>query len=329
MDWPAFFSGAALPATMDRLSVAQPSYQKALAKLVASTPVADWQLYLRARLLESSAPVLPKAFREAHFDLHGKTLSGQQSPKPRWEQAIKSLDGALGEAVGQVYAARFFPPENKARMQALVGNLMAAYRQSINDLAWMSEKTKARAQEKLSKYMVKIGYPDRWRDYSALEVRAGDPVGNGARAGRFEYERHAKKLGQPVDRSEWGMTPQTVNAYYNPSFNEIVWDKHQITINAIAWTGERFECGQSWKLPRRQDTRHAETAPDPAVPGVKEKAAVSLALWRRHWRLTDQRKRSDWTLRALSAERVSRPQSSSAVCKRQLDPRGRHGGPVR
>ncbi|HSI60192.1 MAG TPA: M13 family metallopeptidase [Ideonella sp.] len=221
LDWPAFFAAAALPG-IDRLSVSQPSYVKALAALAARTPLADWRLYLRARLLDDHANVLPQAFREAHFELHGKTLSGQQKPKPRWEQAIAALDTALGEAVGQVYAARHFPPANKARMQTLVANLLAAYGSSIDGVKWMSAKTRERAKQKLAKYTVKIGYPDRWRDYTALQVRAGDPLGNAARAGRFEHERRAVRNGQPVDRAEWGMTPQTVNAYYNPSFNEIV-----------------------------------------------------------------------------------------------------------
>ncbi|HSI60191.1 MAG TPA: M13 family metallopeptidase [Ideonella sp.] len=220
-DWPVFFGAAALP-SIDRLSVSQPSYVTALAALTASVPLADWRLYLRMRLLDARAELLPQAFREAHFAFHGKALAGQMEPQPRWQFATKMLNDALGEGVGQLYVARYFPPAYKERMQVLVSRLLTAYDQSIAALTWMGPVTKQRAKEKLAKYRTKIGYPDRWRDYSALSVRAGDALGNQARAGRFEYERLARQAGQPVDKAEWGMTPQTVNAYYNPGGNEIV-----------------------------------------------------------------------------------------------------------
>jgi len=221
LDWSRFFNAAALP-VIDRLSVGQPSYAKALAQRVHEVPLADWKLYLRVRLLDAAAPVLPRAFREAHFAFNGRAIQGNEQEKPRWQQATAALDAALGEAVGQGYVARYFPPAYKARMRELVGNLLAAYGQSIDGLTWMGPQTKLRAKEKLSKYTVKIGYPDSWRDYSALTVRDGDALGNQMRANRFAYERRARRVGQPVDRSEWGMTPQTVNAYYNPTVNEIV-----------------------------------------------------------------------------------------------------------
>jgi putative endopeptidase len=220
-DWSLFFRAAALP-NIDRLSVSQPSYAKAMARTVAATPLATWKLYLRARLIDGAGKVLPEDFREAHFAFHGKALQGQEQRKPRWQDATAALNGALGEAVGQVYVARHFPPAYKARMQELVGNLLAAYSESIDALAWMGPETKLQAKDKLAKVLPKIGYPDKWRDYAKLDVRDGDAFGNGVRAGRFEHERLAAKAGQPVDRSEWQMTPQTVNAYYNPSFNEIV-----------------------------------------------------------------------------------------------------------
>jgi putative endopeptidase len=220
-DWAAFFRAAALP-SIDRLSVSQPSYAVALAKAVNDTPIANWKLYLRARVLDDAAQVLPKPFRDAHFAFRGKALQGLQQQKPRWQNATRELNGALGEAVGQVYVARHFPPANKARMQQLVNDLLAAYGQSIDALAWMGPETKLQAKRKLAKYLTKIGYPDQWRDYSRLVVRDGDALGNAVRAGRFEYERVAAKAGKPVDRGEWEMTPQTVNAYYNPSLNEIV-----------------------------------------------------------------------------------------------------------
>jgi putative endopeptidase len=220
-DWPAFFDAAAMPA-LDRATVSQPSYNTGFAKLVAETPLAVWQLYLRAHAMDAAANVLPQAWRDARFAYRGKALSGQTEERPRWQQGTDALDGALGEAIGQVYVARHFPPANKARMESLVAQLMAAYGQSIDHLAWMSQATRVKAREKLSKYTVKIGYPSQWRDYSKLAIRDGDPLGNSLRAGRFEHERVAAKLGKPVDRTEWGMTPQTVNAYYNPSLNEIV-----------------------------------------------------------------------------------------------------------
>ncbi|MEO8153989.1 MAG: M13 family metallopeptidase [Rhizobacter sp.] len=221
LDWAGFFHAAAIP-EIDRLSMQQPSYARSLARLVQTTPLATWQLYQRARLFEANANVLPKPWRDADFALHGKALRGQEQEKPRWEKATGAIDAALGEAVGQVYVARYFPPEAKARMQELVANLFTAFGQSIDGLSWMTPTTKQRARDKLAQYMIKIGYPDKWRDYSALVVRDGDALGNRARAGRFEQERVAAQVGKPVDRTEWQMTPQTVNAYYNPSMNEIV-----------------------------------------------------------------------------------------------------------
>jgi putative endopeptidase len=220
-DWPAFFDAAAMRG-LDRATVSQPSYNRGFAKLVAGTPLAVWQLYLRAHVMDAAANLLPQAWRDARFAFRGKALSGQSEPRPRWQQGTDALDAAVGEAIGQVYVARYFPAANKARMESLVAQLMAAYGQSIDHLGWMSEATRAKAREKLSKYTVKIGYPSQWRDYSGLEIRDADALGNALRAGRFEHERVAAKLGKPVDRNEWGMTPQTVNAYYNPSLNEIV-----------------------------------------------------------------------------------------------------------
>ncbi|MBT9596071.1 MAG: M13 family metallopeptidase [Vitreoscilla sp.] len=220
-DWAAFMESAAL-ANVDRLSVSQPSATVAIAKLLGEVPLADWKVYLKLQSLDAAAPVLPQAFRDARFAFRGTALTGAKEPKPRWQQAITELNGALGEAVGQIYVARHFSPAHKARMQELVGNLLASYKDSIDGLAWMTPATKAQAQDKLSKYMTKIGYPDQWRDYGKLEVRPGDALGNTLRSARFEWERVAAKAGKKVDRTEWGMTPQTVNAYYNPTLNEIV-----------------------------------------------------------------------------------------------------------
>jgi putative endopeptidase len=221
VDWAALFSAAGLPAP-DRLVVAQPSYATAAAKLLAEAPLEDLRAYLALRALDGSADVLPQALREARFAFRGVALSGAQTEQPRWQQAVADLNQALGEAVGEAYVKRHFAAADKARMLKLVDNLLAAYGESIEAVSWMTPATKAKAREKLSKYLVKIGYPDVWRDYSTLEVKAGDPVGNRQRAARFEWLRQAVRAGKPVDKREWGMTPQTVNAYYNPSFNEIV-----------------------------------------------------------------------------------------------------------
>ncbi len=221
LDWNALLAAASVPAP-DRVIVAQPSYAAAAARLLAEAPLDDLRAYLALRALDGYTDLLPQALREARFAFRGTALSGAKTDQPRWQQAVADLNNALGEAVGQAYVKRHFAAADKARMLKLVNNLLAAYGESIDGLSWMSLPTKAKAKDKLSKYLVKIGYPDVWRSYAALEVKAGDPLGNRERAARFEWLRQAAKAGQPVDRREWGMTPQTVNAYYNPTFNEIV-----------------------------------------------------------------------------------------------------------
>ena len=193
-----------------------------LGKLFRQIPVARWRSYMTYHLFEGAANVLPKAFDDERFDFYGRTLNGQPQQRERWKRAMDALDGALGEATGKMYVTRYFPPESKAKMLALVENLRAAYAERVKHLAWMSEDTKKVALEKLSTFRPKIGYPDKWRDYSALEIRPGDAFGNSVRAAVFDWQRDVNRLGKPTDRDEWGMTPQTVNAYYNPTFNEIV-----------------------------------------------------------------------------------------------------------
>jgi putative endopeptidase len=221
LDWKAFLTEAGL-GNIDRLSISQPSATAGIAKLMAEEDLGLIKQYLKLRLLDDNAEVLPAGFREAHFAFHGTELTGTKAEKPRWQKGVDEVNGGLGEALGQVYVARHFPADYKAQMLTLVKNLLATYGESIDGLTWMSPTTKAAAKDKLSKYMVKIGYPDNWRDYSKLDVRAGDAVGNRNRSGRFEFARIAARAGKPVDRTEWGMTPQTVNAYYNPTLNEIV-----------------------------------------------------------------------------------------------------------
>ena len=222
VDWTNYFGAGALPQDLRKVVVAQPSYVAELAKAVREVPLPVWNAYLKLRVLDAQADWLPQPVRDARFAYRDTALAGLTAPKPRWQKATAALDAALGEAVGQVYVQRHFPPAYKARMQELVNHLLGAYRESIDGLGWMSPATKARARDKLAKYTTKIGYPEVWRDYSRLEIRPGDAFGNVVRAGRFEHERQAVRAGRKVDRREWGMTPQTVNAYYNPSFNEIV-----------------------------------------------------------------------------------------------------------
>ncbi|MCV2367477.1 M13 family metallopeptidase [Roseateles oligotrophus] len=223
-DWAGYLRGAGLGGlgADARITVTQPSAMTAIAGLLSEVPLADWQQYLTLHTLNAHAEVLPQALREAEFKFRGEALTGAKTELPRWQKATNDVNQALGEAIGELYVARHFPPAYKARMQTLVGNLMAAYKDSINGLDWMSAATKAEAQDKLSKYVTKIGYPDKWRDYGKLEVRAGDAFGNNERAGRFQWERMIAKAGKPVDRAEWWLTPQTVNAYYSAQNNEIV-----------------------------------------------------------------------------------------------------------
>ena len=202
--------------------VRQPSYVTALAGLVASEPLDTWKLYLKAARLDGAASVLPAAFRDASYQFHDVAIAGVKEQQPRWQRGVAQTNGALGEAVGQLYVAQYFPPAYRARMQALVANLMKAYSSSIDGLTWMSPATKKEAHLKLSKYGVKIGYPDAWRDYSAFVVRPGDALGNSDRGDEFEYRRQIVRVGAKVDRNEWGMTPQTINAYYSGNKNEIV-----------------------------------------------------------------------------------------------------------
>jgi putative endopeptidase len=221
IDWKAYFDAAQLvdPAFV---SIAQPSYVSSLDKLVRSQPLDVWKAYLRVRLIDAVASELPAEVRAARFQFHGVAMNGLTAERPRWEQSVDALNNAMGEAIGQVYVHDYFPPAAKARMVELVDNLMKAYAASIDGLTWMSPATKVEAHAKLAKYGIKIGYPDQWRDYTALDVKAGDPLGNGVRAAQFDYRRQVVRNGKPVDRTEWGMTPQTVNAYYDPTKNEIV-----------------------------------------------------------------------------------------------------------
>ncbi len=205
-----------------KVVVAEKSAFPKLAALYAATPLNTLKAWQAFTLVDDAAPYLSKRFADANFEFHKKTLSGQPAQKPRWKRAAETLDAQVGEAVGKVYVSKYFPPESKAKMEALIGDLRIALAARIGKLEWMSPATKAKALEKLSKLSVKVGYPATWRDYGSLSLNAEDLYGDVMRASAFEWARQVKRLAGPVDRGEWGMTPQTVNAYYNPLQNEIV-----------------------------------------------------------------------------------------------------------
>ncbi len=220
-DWNAYLTAAGL-GQQDELIVSQPSAFAGMARAVASTPLQtlkDWAVLHTAR---DAAGVLPKAFTEERFDFSGRTLQGTPEMEPRWKRGVNAVNGSIGEAVGELYVARHFPPATKAKADELVRNITAAMDKRLANLPWMTPGTKAKAQAKLASFRSKIGYPDKWIDYSALTIRPGDAYGNAERAAEFEYRRQLAKLGKPVDRDEWFMTPMTVNAYANPTMNEIV-----------------------------------------------------------------------------------------------------------
>ncbi|UTA47211.1 peptidase M13 [Simiduia sp. 21SJ11W-1] len=202
--------------------VYQPSYLTTFGETLAAKPLDDWKAYAKWRVLSGAAPLLSKAFDDANFAFYSKTLRGVEAQQERWKRAVQFTDDVIGEAVGKIYVEKHFPKEAKARMEQLVQNLLVAFGHGIDGLEWMTPETKVAAHEKLSKFTYKIGYPDKWRDYSALEIRPDDLLGNAKRAALYEYDRNLAKLGSPIDKTEWHMTPQTVNAYYNPVANEIV-----------------------------------------------------------------------------------------------------------
>ncbi|MFI2752829.1 M13 family metallopeptidase [Cellulomonas sp. P22] len=222
-DWAAWARALGAPeGSLDDLVVQEPSFAEAFATLWTELPLDDWKAWLAYHVISSRAPYLSHELVEANFDFYGRTLTGAQELRARWKRGVSLVQGVLGEAVGEVYVERHFPPTHKDKMNVLVDHLVEAYRESISSLEWMSEETRAKALAKLDAFTPKIGYPVKWRDYSALEVRADDLVGNVRRASAFEQDRELNKIGKPIDRDEWFMTPQTVNAYYNPGMNEIV-----------------------------------------------------------------------------------------------------------
>lgn len=230
--WTVYFTGSGLSSAPSAAEknlvplpyeiVGQPEFFGAVDKLLGERPLSDWKVYLRWHLLHNSAPFLQRAVEEENFAFFGKVLSGQLEQEPRWKRSAKVIDGSIGEALGQLYVEKYFPPEAKARMNELVENLKAVFRDHLQKVDWMTETTRAKASAKFARFTQKIGCPDKFRDYSAVEIRRDDLLGNVRRAAAFETHREKVRLGKAVDKTEWHMTPETVNAYFNPLQNEIV-----------------------------------------------------------------------------------------------------------
>ncbi len=218
--WEKFFDAQGVK--IDKgFSLSQPAFAAEFDKLLAKAPIDQWQAYLRFHVIDDASPYLSTAFQDNKFDFYGKTLSGQPEQKPQWKRVLSTVNGAMGMALGELYVAREFTPEAKARAQELVDNVRNALKARIQNLDWMSDETKAKAIAKWNTFLPKIGYPDKWRDWSGLDIKQGDYYGNVMAAGKYNYQYDLSKIGQPTDRKEWGMTPQTVNAYYNPTDNTI------------------------------------------------------------------------------------------------------------
>jgi predicted metalloendopeptidase len=221
-DWKRYFVDSDLNNRITYVIISQPSYLEQLNKIIQQTPLSVWKSYFKWQLLNSSASLLSTKYANKKFAFYGTELHGIPKIEPRWKRGIVFVEGGLGFSLGELYVKNYFPEKNKAKMQAIVANLITEYNQSIDALDWMGKDTKLEAKKKLTTMMLKIGYPEKWRDYSSLTIKRDDLFGNAIRASIFEYNRNINKLGKPVDRSEWEMTPQTVNAYYNPELNEIV-----------------------------------------------------------------------------------------------------------
>jgi len=219
--WTSFFESQGIAAP-PMFSLSVPAFHEEVSKMLAEVPVADWKAYLRYHLVDDASPYLSDAFVNENFDFHSKTLNGQKEIKARWKRVLGSIEDGAGEAMGQLYVQVAFPPASKAAMEQLVKNLGAALKVRIENLAWMTDETKKKALAKLATFTPKVGYPDKWRSWDGLATDPGDYIGNVRAAREFNYKWMLSKVGQPVDRTEWGMTPQTVNAYYNPLQNEIV-----------------------------------------------------------------------------------------------------------
>jgi putative endopeptidase len=220
--WNRYFMGLGLSGDPGDINVAQPEFYKEVARMTTSVPIGDWKTYLRWQLVNAQASRLSSAFVNQNFNFNGRIIRGTKELQPRWKRILTATDTSIGEALGQLYVERNFSPLAKAKAQALIANLKAALRDRLKVLDWISENTRQQALKKLDAIAVKVGYPDKWRDYSALEIDNGPYILNAMRADAFEFRRNLNKIGKPIDRTEWGVTTPTVDAYYNPNFNEIV-----------------------------------------------------------------------------------------------------------
>ncbi len=225
INWQTYLDGIGYQ-KLDTVIVTQPRYMKALQTILAANQVADWKAYLKWSLLKKNAGKLSTAIERANFDFYGKTLMGAIKQRPLEERALQTVNASIGEALGKLYVEQLFPAEAKAKAEKMIKNVILAYQNRINNLTWMSVQTKIKAVEKLNKITIKIGYPDQWKDYSALAIKnteeGGSYFDNSQNLSRWNHQDDLEKLAKPVDKTEWGMSPQTVNAYYNPSYNEIV-----------------------------------------------------------------------------------------------------------
>jgi putative endopeptidase len=219
--WPDYFKGIGAP-NMAQIDVAHPEFFQAVNKMMSDVPLADWKTYLRWQLVNAAATALSSQFDNEHFDFFSRTLEGRKEQYPRWRRCVSATDANLGEALGPVYVAKAYTPEARARMQTMINNLITAFRERLSKLDWMSDKTRSAAIAKLDAFKQKIGYPDKWIDYSAFNVTRDSYLENVLRSGAFQQARDLNKIGKPVDRTEWGLTPPTVNAYNNWLYNEIV-----------------------------------------------------------------------------------------------------------
>ena len=221
-DWATYFAKLGIGTKMNELIVGQPLFLNAVDAQLKETSLENWQIYLEWGLVNSTSGTLSDDFVKANFDFYGATLNGSKALKPRWKRAVTQADASLGDIVGELYVSKYFSAEAKSKVNAMVDHLLDAYRERLQTRPWMSDATKQKAIEKINTIVRKIGYPDKWRDCSSLEIINDNYTANFFRANQFEFNFMVAKLGQPVDKTEWGMTPPTVNAYYNPSYNEIV-----------------------------------------------------------------------------------------------------------
>ncbi len=221
INWKQYFELVGAKNVKD-IIVGQPNFIKEVSKMYKSVPINDWKIYFQWHLIDDAAHFLSDNIVAENFEFFDKTLNGAQEIKPRWKRSLEAIDGTIGEALGKLYVEKYFSADSKHKINEMVDNLMAAYSEHINQLDWMSDETKKRSQEKLKTIIRKLGYPDKWKDYTALEIDRESYLKNAVNASKFLFQFNLSKLGNPVDKTEWGMTPPTVNAYYNPSYNEIV-----------------------------------------------------------------------------------------------------------